>query len=115
MMTATQKKSVKIGLQKIEARQYEGQIIAEFTLAEVKKIVGAEELRICQSARSGKLYMEAIIGGGRHLPDIYCAKSLNIKAPMQVILVENKDGGRVLILTNKKGTGGTPPMTLATV
>jgi len=113
-LTAAQKKSVKIGLQKIESKKYDSEILATFTLEEVKKIVGADTLTINQSSRTGKLYMEAIIGGDRHLPDIYCAKSLKPQSPMQVILVEG-DRGRILILCNKQGSGGTPPKTLATV
>ena len=113
-LTATQKKAVKIAMVKIESRQYDSEIIATFSLEEVKTMVGAETLTINQSSRTGGLYMEAIIGGDRHLPNIYVAKSLKPQSPMQVILVEG-DKGRVLILCNKQGTGGTPPKTLATV
>jgi hypothetical protein len=113
MLSAAEKKAYKVAMKKIESKKYDSEIIATFSLEELKKIVKADEIRICQSSRSGKLYLEAIIAGDRHLPDIYCAKTLKPASPMQVILVEG-DRGRILILCNKQGTG-TPPKTLATV
>ena len=108
MMSAADKKKVKVEVKTITAREYTSVKIAEFTLAEIKTLIKADELKINQSPRTGRYYLEAVIKGERALPNIYSAKRLDIKKPMQAILVKNEDGTTAMILCNKQGTMEKP-------
>lgn len=114
MMTAADKKKVKVEVKTITSKSYDSEIVAQFTLAEVKSLIKADELKINQSSRTGRYYLEAVIKGEHALPNIYSAKMLDIKKPMQAILVKNQDGTTAMILCNKQGTG-TAPKTVFTV
>jgi hypothetical protein len=113
LMNANQKKSVKLEVKTITSKQYDSEIVAQFSLDEIKKMIKAEELSIMKSARTGRFYLEAIIDGERALPNMYTAKNLDPKKPMQAILVKG-DEGTAMILCNKQGTG-TPPTKVFTV
>jgi hypothetical protein len=109
MLTAEEKKKVKIGLTPIKSANYDADVIATFTLAQIKTMVKAEELKIMKSARTGRFYLEAIVKGERALPNVYTAKRLDISKPMEALLLQRKsDGSTAIVLANKQGTMERP-------
>jgi len=109
MMTAAQKRAVKVEVKTITTQEYDSDIIAKFTLEEIKTLIKAEELSIMQSARTGRYYLEAVVGGERALPSIYTAKKLDVKKPMEALLLKNRESGKTaMVLANKQGTMERP-------
>ena len=107
MLTKAQKSKVKVAMLKIEQRSYDSTIIATFTVQEVTELIGADSLAIYEG-QSGRPYIRATMKDGDYLPSIYCSKRLKINGDYQIIMVENTDGKRSMILCNKQGSATAP-------